>query len=85
MRAAIAGANRCVAAGRERVANPSMGNRASASGDYPVVYFVEQKYAGDPTNWWIPNASALAGMLRAAGFRIRQRPEGEVVARRVSS
>jgi tRNA (mo5U34)-methyltransferase len=24
---------------------------------------------GDPTNWWAPNARALAGMIRAAGFR----------------
>jgi tRNA (mo5U34)-methyltransferase len=45
---------------------------------YPVMYFVEQRYAADPTNWWIPNAAALAGMLRAAGFRILARPEEEV-------
>ena len=45
---------------------------------YPVMYFVEQRYAADPTNWWIPNAAALAGMLRAAGFQILARPEEEV-------
>ena len=28
-------------------------------------------FAGDPTNWWIPNASGAAALLRAAGFRIR--------------
>ena len=25
---------------------------------FPCMYFVENSYAGDPTNWWIPNASA---------------------------
>src|SRR5215203_340873 len=23
--------------------------------EFPCLYFVEKKYAGDPTNWWIPN------------------------------
>jgi len=45
---------------------------------YPVMYFVERRYAGDPTNWWIPNASAAEAMLRSAGFRIVDRPETEV-------
>jgi tRNA (mo5U34)-methyltransferase len=45
---------------------------------YPVMYFVEGKYAGDPTNWWIPNASCAEAMLRSAGFRIVDRPEAEV-------
>ena len=47
-------------------------------GSYPIAYFVEHKYAGDPTNWWIPNASALAAMLRSAGLAILERPEEEV-------
>jgi tRNA (mo5U34)-methyltransferase len=46
--------------------------------DFPLMYFVERRYAGDPTNWWIPNASALAGMLRAAGLPPIARPEEEV-------
>jgi len=45
---------------------------------YPVLYFVERKYAGDPTNWWIPNAACAEAMLRSAGFRVVARPEGEV-------
>jgi tRNA (mo5U34)-methyltransferase len=45
---------------------------------YPAAYFIEHKYAADPTNWWIPNASALAAMLRSAGFVILERPEEEV-------
>jgi tRNA (mo5U34)-methyltransferase len=46
--------------------------------DFPALYFIEQSYAGDPTNWWVPNASALAGMLRAAGLPPIARPEEEV-------
>jgi tRNA (mo5U34)-methyltransferase len=51
---------------------------AFAAASYPAAFFVEHKYAGDPTNWWIPNASALAAMLRSAGFAILERPEEEV-------
>jgi tRNA (mo5U34)-methyltransferase len=52
--------------------------------DYPKLHFVEHRYAGDPTNWFIPNASAAEAMLRSAGFRIEQRPEREVyLCRRV--
>lgn len=46
--------------------------------EYPALYFIEQRYAGDETNWWIPNASALAAMLRAAGLPPVRRPEEEV-------
>jgi tRNA (mo5U34)-methyltransferase len=45
---------------------------------YPAMYFVEHKYAGDPTNWWIPNRSCAEAMLRSAGFRVRAQPEAEV-------
>jgi tRNA (mo5U34)-methyltransferase len=45
---------------------------------YPVLHFVEQRYANDPTNWWIPNRACAEAMLRSAGFRIVQHPEEEV-------
>jgi len=45
---------------------------------YPRMCFVERRYAGDPTNWWIPNRAGLAAMLRSAGFRITAHPEAEV-------
>lgn len=32
-------------------------------------YFEADELSGDPTNWWAPNAKALVGMCRAAGFR----------------
>lgn len=37
---------------------------------FPRLWFVEDRYAGDPTNWWIANESAAAALLRAAGFEI---------------
>jgi len=45
---------------------------------YPAMYFVEERYAGDPTNWWIPNRACVEAMLRSAGFRILAHPEEEV-------
>jgi tRNA (mo5U34)-methyltransferase len=45
---------------------------------YPRLYFVEHRYAGDPTNWWIPNRGCAEAMLRSAGFRIVDHPEEEV-------
>jgi tRNA (mo5U34)-methyltransferase len=32
-------------------------------------FFETDELAGDPTNWWSPNAQAVIGMCRAAGFR----------------
>jgi tRNA (mo5U34)-methyltransferase len=46
---------------------------------YPALFFVEHQYAGDPTNWWIPNRACAEAMLRSAGFEITARPEEEVV------
>jgi tRNA (mo5U34)-methyltransferase len=45
---------------------------------YPVLYFVERRYASDPTNWWIPNRACAEAMLRSAGFRVVAHPEEEV-------
>ena len=44
----------------------------------PLMYFIENRYAGDPTNWWIPNRAGVEAMLRSAGFRIVAHPEEEV-------
>jgi tRNA (mo5U34)-methyltransferase len=52
---------------------------------FPRLYFVEKRYANDPTNWWIPNQSCFEAMLRSAGFAILDHPESEVfVCRRAS-
>ena len=46
--------------------------------NFPRLYFVEKRYANDPTNWWIPNQSCFEAMLRSAGFAILDHPEAEV-------
>ena len=46
--------------------------------DAPRLHFVEHSFAGDPTNWFIPNAPAAEAMLRSAGFDIAARPEPDV-------
>ena len=45
---------------------------------YPKLHFVEARYAGDPTNWWVPNRAGLQAMLRSSGFEILSHPEPEV-------
>lgn len=45
---------------------------------FPRLHFIEDQYAGDPTNWWIPNLACTEAMLRSAGFRIVEHPEVEV-------
>jgi tRNA (mo5U34)-methyltransferase len=45
---------------------------------YPAMFFVENRYSHDPTNWWIPNRACAEAMLRSAGFEILEHPEDEV-------
>ena len=45
---------------------------------YPKLHFIEHRYAGDPTNWWAPNAACAEAMLRSSGFEILSHPEQEV-------
>lgn len=52
---------------------------------YPKLFFVEHSYAGDPTNWWIPNRAGAAAMLRSAGFEIVAQPEAEVFVCRAAA
>ena len=44
----------------------------------PLMYFIEHSYAGDPTNWWIPNLACVQALLRSSGFTIIAHPEEEV-------
>jgi len=46
--------------------------------DFPRAYFIENSYAEDPTNWWIPNSSAAEAMLRSSGLEIVAHPEAEI-------
>jgi tRNA (mo5U34)-methyltransferase len=45
---------------------------------YPHLSFIEHRYAGDDTNWWVPNRACAKAMLRSAGFVIDSNPEEEV-------
>ncbi len=45
---------------------------------FPCMYFIENRYAGDPTNWWVPNESGMAAMLRSAGLTILAHPFTEM-------
>jgi tRNA (mo5U34)-methyltransferase len=45
---------------------------------YPHLSFIEHRYAGDDTNWWVPNRACTKAMLRSAGFVIDSNPEEEV-------
>ena len=53
--------------------------------DFPAMYFIEHRYAGDPTNWWVPNRACSEAMLRSAGFEIIAHPEDEVFVCRVKN
>jgi tRNA (mo5U34)-methyltransferase len=45
---------------------------------FPKMHFIEDKYSGDETNWWIPNGPCIEAMLRSSGFKIVSHPENEV-------
>jgi tRNA (mo5U34)-methyltransferase len=37
---------------------------------WPRMAFIEHRFAGDPTNWWVPNHAAVEAMLRSAGMTV---------------
>jgi tRNA (mo5U34)-methyltransferase len=45
---------------------------------WPKMAFLEQEFAGDPTNWWAANRACVEAMLRSAGMRIVKRPSREI-------
>lgn len=45
---------------------------------FPRMHFIENRYAHDITNWWVPNRACAEAMLRSAGFKITAHPEPEV-------
>jgi tRNA (mo5U34)-methyltransferase len=45
--------------------------------DFPAAYFIENSYAGDYTNWFIPNRSGAMAMLRSAGLEITATADAE--------
>lgn len=45
---------------------------------WPKMAFIEHRFAGDPTNWWVPNHAGVEAMLRSSGLRITARPADEI-------
>ncbi len=45
---------------------------------WPKMAFLEHHFAGDPTNWWVPNHAGVEAMLRAAGLQITGYPGHEI-------
>ena len=39
---------------------------------FPAMYFVENRYAGDPTNWWIPQSRGHGGHAPLGGVPDRR-------------
>jgi tRNA (mo5U34)-methyltransferase len=57
---------------------PFWEQEAFGQDEFPRMYFVENRFANDPTNWWIPNRACFEALLRSAGFEILDHPEDEV-------
>jgi len=45
---------------------------------FPRMYFIEHAYAGDNTNWWIPNPSCTRALLHSVQMHIIDHPCHEV-------
>ena len=45
---------------------------------WPKMAFIEHKFSGDPTNWWLPNHAGIEAMLRSCGYKITNRPGHEI-------
>jgi len=45
---------------------------------WPKMAFVEHRFAGDPTNWWIPNHACIEAVLRTAGLNVTAHPGHEI-------
>jgi len=54
------------------------GESVTSVKNFPIMYFIENKYANDFTNWWIPNDSCVEGLLRSSGLKIIARPNRDI-------
>ena len=45
---------------------------------WPTMAFIENKMAGDPTNWWAANHSCIVAMLRTCGLKVTAMPGHEI-------
>jgi tRNA (mo5U34)-methyltransferase len=53
---------------RERLREPGL----------PALLFVEERLFDDPTNWWVPNHTAVEAMARSAGLEPVEHPAPEL-------
>ncbi|HLT06441.1 MAG TPA: TIGR04290 family methyltransferase [Cyclobacteriaceae bacterium] len=44
---------------------------------WPKMAFIEDRLAGDPTNWWVPNQAGIKAMLRTCGLQVIASPVDE--------
>jgi tRNA (mo5U34)-methyltransferase len=56
---------------------PFNGREIMREEGYPKMAFIENKLAGDVTNWWAPNHACIEAMLRSCGLQVIQRPGHE--------
>jgi tRNA (mo5U34)-methyltransferase len=45
---------------------------------WPKMAFIEHRFSGDATNWWVANHAGVEAMLRSSGLRVAQRPAHEI-------
>ena len=63
----------------EETANRDMHERrALRKPGWPKMAFIEHDFAGDPTNWWVPNHAGAEALLRSSGLQVIGRPGHEI-------
>jgi tRNA (mo5U34)-methyltransferase len=55
-----------------------MDREAFRTPGWPKMAFIEHRFAGDPTNWWVPNHAGVEAMLRSTGLRVIAYPGHEM-------
>lgn len=40
--------------------------------------FIENRFSGDHTNWWVPNPAAVKAMARTCGLKLSRNPGHEI-------
>jgi tRNA (mo5U34)-methyltransferase len=45
---------------------------------WPSMAFIEHELAGDPTNWWAPDAACVEAVLRSCGLSVVAHPGHEI-------
>jgi tRNA (mo5U34)-methyltransferase len=45
---------------------------------WPKMAFIEHRFSGDPTNWWVANHAGVEALLRSSGLRVKSHPGHEI-------